>query len=89
MVHSIYLHNVFIALFRFHAVYWPAFLIAANLPLPRQIFAHSHWTMNKMKMSKSLGNVIDPLQAMDKYGVDAVRYYLIRDGGVADDGGKY
>ncbi|CAG8468195.1 1462_t:CDS:10 [Paraglomus occultum] len=73
---------------RFHAVYWPAFLMAANLPLPRQIFAHSHWTMNKMKMSKSLGNVIDPLQAMDKYGVDAVRYYLIRDGGVADDGGN-
>ncbi|CAG8518492.1 9795_t:CDS:10 [Paraglomus brasilianum] len=73
---------------RFHAVYWPAFLMAANLPLPRQVFAHSHWTMKKMKMSKSLGNVIDPLQAMDKYGVDAIRYYLMRDGGIADDSGK-
>jgi len=63
--------------------------MAANLPLPRQVFAHSHWTMKKMKMSKSLGNVIDPLQAMDKYGVDAIRYYLMRDGGIADDSGKY
>jgi methionyl-tRNA synthetase len=71
---------------RFHAVYWPAFLMAANLPLPEQILAHAHWTMNKQKMSKSRGNVADPFLVMDTYGVDTVRYYLMRDGGLADDG---
>ncbi|ORZ25941.1 tRNA synthetases class I (M)-domain-containing protein, partial [Absidia repens] len=71
---------------RFHAVYWPAFLMAAKLPLPQQILAHAHWTMGKHKMSKSRGNVADPFQVMDLYGVDSVRYYLMRDGGLADDG---
>ncbi|RUS20369.1 tRNA synthetases class I (M)-domain-containing protein [Endogone sp. FLAS-F59071] len=71
---------------RFHAIYWPAFLMAADLPLPRQIIAHSHWTMGKQKMSKSRGNVADPFEAMQKYGVDPIRYYLIRDGGITDDG---
>ncbi|KAI9302214.1 tRNA synthetases class I (M)-domain-containing protein [Cunninghamella echinulata] len=71
---------------RFHAVYWPAFLMAAKLPLPEQILAHAHWTMNKSKMSKSKGNVADPFLAMDTFGVDAVRYYLMKDGGFADDG---
>ncbi|CAO3651666.1 unnamed protein product [Cunninghamella blakesleeana] len=71
---------------RFHAVYWPAFLMAAKLPLPEQILAHAHWTMNKSKMSKSKGNVADPFLAMDTFGVDTVRYYLMKDGGFADDG---
>lgn len=62
--------------------------MAAGLPLPRQIIAHSHWTMGKQKMSKSRGNVADPFEAMQKYGVDPIRYYLIRDGGIADDGGE-
>lgn len=63
--------------------------MAANLPLPKQILAHAHWTMNKQKMSKSKGNVVDPFELMDTYGADAVRYFLVRDGGLADDGGKY
>ncbi|KAI9315907.1 tRNA synthetases class I (M)-domain-containing protein [Dichotomocladium elegans] len=71
---------------RFHAVYWPAFLMAAGLPLPKQILAHAHWTMNKQKMSKSKGNVIDPFLLIDRFGADAVRYFLVRDGGLADDG---
>lgn len=73
---------------RFHAIYWPAFLMAAQLPLPKQILAHAHWTMGKQKMSKSRGNVADPFEVMNTYGVDPVRYYLVRDGGFADDGGK-
>ncbi|CAO3643212.1 unnamed protein product [Mucor hiemalis] len=71
---------------RFHAIYWPAFLMAAELPLPKQILAHAHWTMGKQKMSKSRGNVADPFQVLKDYGVDPVRYYLVRDGGLADDG---
>jgi methionyl-tRNA synthetase len=73
---------------RFHALFWPAFLMAANLPLPQKIIAHSHWTMEKQKMSKSRGNVVDPIKAMSDYGVDTIRYYLMRDGGTTDDGGK-
>ncbi|CAG8541928.1 2213_t:CDS:10 [Ambispora leptoticha] len=80
------LHVVGKDILRFHALYWPAFLIAANIPLPRKILAHSHWTMGKQKMSKSRGNVVDPFQLLDLYGVDAMRYYLMRDGGIADDG---
>ncbi|KAI7867873.1 tRNA synthetases class I (M)-domain-containing protein [Spinellus fusiger] len=71
---------------RFHAIYWPAFLMAANLPLPRQILAHAHWTIDKQKMSKSRGNVADPFELLKTYGVDPVRFYLMRDGGLADDG---
>jgi methionyl-tRNA synthetase len=63
--------------------------MAAELPVPKQIVAHAHWTMNKQKMSKSRGNVVDPIAAMDRFGVDTVRYYLLRDGGLSDDGGMY
>lgn len=66
---------------RFHAVYWPALLLAAGLPLPRQIVAHAHWTVERAKMSKSKGNSVDPFSAIDTYGMDAVRFFLMRVGG--------
>ncbi len=64
---------------RFHAVYWPAFLMAAGLALPKQVFAHGWWTIDGQKMSKSRGNVVDPGAVADKYGVDAFRYFLLRE----------
>ncbi|KAF9956721.1 methionyl-tRNA synthetase [Mortierella alpina] len=70
---------------RFHAVYWPAFLMAAELALPKTIIAHAHWTQSKMKMSKSIGNVVDPFTAMKEFGTDTIRFYLMNDGGLADD----
>jgi len=70
---------------RFHAVYWPAFLMAAELPLPKHIIAHSHWTVDKQKMSKSKGNVVDPFELIRQYGVDNVRYFLMREAKLADD----
>ena len=73
---------------RFHAIYWPAFLIAAGLPLPERLIVHGHWTVNHIKMSKSIGNVVDPGKLIDHYGVDAVRYFLLRDGSLANDGGN-
>lgn len=63
---------------KFHAVYWPAFLMAADLPLPRTIFTHGHWSVGKTKMSKSIGNVVDPISMLDEFGLDAVRYLLLR-----------
>lgn len=62
-----------------HAVYWSTMLMALNLPLPRNIFAHGWWTVDGRKMSKSLGNVVDPNAIADKYGVDAFRYFLFRE----------
>ena len=62
-----------------HAVYWPTMLMAAGVPLPRTIFAHGWWLMGEEKMSKSLGNVVRPLDLIDLVGVDPVRYYLLRD----------
>lgn len=62
---------------RFHAVYWPAFLLSAKLKLPRAIFIHGYFTINGQKMSKTLGNVIDPVNIIEKYGADALRYYLL------------
>jgi methionyl-tRNA synthetase len=64
---------------RFHAVYWPTFLMAAGMPLPRKVFAHGWWTVEGQKMSKSLQNVVEPNMLIDKYGVDAVRYFLLRE----------
>ncbi len=64
---------------RFHAVYWPAMLMSAKLPVPKRIFGHGFLTKNGQKMSKSLGNVIDPVDLSDRYGSDAVRYYFIKE----------
>jgi methionyl-tRNA synthetase len=62
-----------------HAVYWPTMLMSAGIPLPKTIFAHGWWLMEKSKMSKSIGNVVDPMELIDEYGVDPVRYYLMRE----------
>lgn len=70
---------------RFHCIYWPAFLMALNLPLPKQFLSHAHWTMNRAKMSKSEGNVVNPFFAMNRFGVDVMRYYMVHDGGIVDD----
>ncbi len=64
---------------RFHAVYWPAFLMSARLNVPDRVFAHGWWTVEGHKMSKSLGNVVDPFEAAEKYGVDQLRYFLLRE----------
>lgn len=64
---------------RFHAIIWPAMLMSAGIKLPDHIAAHGWWTVDGEKMSKSLGNVVDPIEEVKKYGVDAFRYYLIRE----------
>ncbi|KAF8547451.1 hypothetical protein OG21DRAFT_1517356 [Imleria badia] len=66
---------------RFHAIYLPAILSAMNLAMPKTLLTHAHWTAGQKKMSKSLGNVADPMAAMDEFGVDTVRFYLARVGG--------
>ncbi|KAJ5731227.1 Methionyl-tRNA synthetase [Penicillium malachiteum] len=70
---------------RFHCVYWPAFLMALDLPLPRNVLVHGHWTMNREKMSKSTGNVVNPFFAIDRFGVDGMRFFLAYQGGLGDD----
>ncbi|MFT5169486.1 MAG: methionyl-tRNA synthetase [Candidatus Omnitrophota bacterium] len=62
-----------------HCVYWPTMLFSLGIPLPKTIFAHGWWLMGKSKMSKSLGNVVSPLDLIEEYGVDSVRYYLMRE----------
>ncbi len=80
------LHIVGKDILRFHAVYWPAFLMAADLPLPKRVFAHGWWTNEGEKISKSLGNVIDPIQLVNQYGLDQVRYFLLREVTFGNDG---
>jgi len=70
---------------RFHCIYWPAILLSANLPLPKLIFIHGYITSAGQKMSKSLGNVIDPFELVQKYGTDAVRYFLLREASPFED----
>ncbi len=71
---------------RHHAVYWPAFLLAADLELPKKIFAHGWWTNEGNKISKSLGNVIDPIEIIKNYGLDQFRYFLLREVPFGNDG---
>lgn len=71
---------------KFHAVYWPCFLLSAGLPLPKRVVAHGWWTVEGQKMSKSLGNAIDPFALAEKYGVDPFRYFLLREVPFGSDG---
>lgn len=70
-------HVIGKGIIRFHAVYWPAFLLSAGLKIPKSLFVHGYFTVDGQKMSKTLGNVVDPLEIIGKYGVDALRYYLL------------
>ncbi|OYU72588.1 MAG: methionine--tRNA ligase, partial [Alphaproteobacteria bacterium PA3] len=72
---------------RFHTVYWPAFLMSAKLPLPKQVFGHGFLLSRGEKMSKSLGNVVDPMDLAKLFGVDALRYFLMREVSFGQDGG--
>ncbi len=80
------LHVVGKDILRFHAVYWPAFLMAAGLAPPRRVFAHGWWTVEGEKMSKSLGNFIAPQQLVETYGVDPIRYFMLRELPFGNDG---
>ena len=86
------LHMIGKDIIRFHAVYWPAFLMSAGLPLPRRVFAHGFLYNRGEKMSKSVGNVVDPVSLVETFGVDPVRYFLLRevpfgqDGSYSEDG---
>lgn len=70
---------------RFHTIYWPAFLMALNLPVAHRYLTHAHWTMNAQKMSKSTGNGVNPFFAIERYGVDTIRFYMAHEGGIVDD----
>jgi len=80
------LHMVGKDILRFHAVYWPAFLMAADLPCAKRVFAHGWWTIEGEKMSKSLGNVIAPADLVAQYGLDQTRYFLMREVPFGNDG---
>jgi len=71
---------------RFHAIYWPAFLMSLELPLPKHIAAHGWWTRDGDKMSKSKGNVVNPKEVADAYGLDAFRYFMLREVPFGQDG---
>lgn len=80
------LHMVGKDILRFHAVYWPAFLMAAGLEPPKRVYAHGWWTNEGQKISKSLGNAIDPVDLVNRYGLDQVRYFLLREVPFGNDG---
>jgi len=87
--HSVWNNTVHVIgkdILKFHAIFWPAFLLAARLPLPRTILAHGWWTSEGQKISKSVGNVIDPVALADEVGLDALRYYLLRESPLDRDG---
>lgn len=71
---------------RFHAIFWPAFLMSAKLPLPKTVFAHGWWTVEGEKMSKSKGNFVDPFEFVEKYGTDPFRYFLLKEFPFGQDG---
>jgi methionyl-tRNA synthetase len=80
------LHLVGKDIIRFHAVYWPAFLMAAGLPVPKRVYSNGWWTIAGEKMSKSIGNVVDPRDLVTTYGLDPVRYFLLREVPFGNDG---
>ena len=80
------LHLIGKDILRFHAIYWPAFLLAANLPLPKRVYGHGWILSGDEKMSKSKGNILDPLEIIDKYGLDPLRYYLLKEVSFGNDG---
>ena len=80
------LHIVGKDILRFHTVYWPAFLMSAGLDIPKKVFAHGWWTVEGEKMSKTLGNVVDPFKVAKEYGVDELRYFLLREIPFGQDG---
>ena len=71
---------------RFHAIYWPAFLLAAKIDIPKKIFGHGWILSNDKKMSKSIGNILDPIEIIDKYGIVQLRYYLMKEVSLGNDG---
>jgi methionyl-tRNA synthetase len=79
-------HVIGKGIIRFHAIYWIAFLLSAGLPLPKTIFVHGYFTVNGQKMSKTIGNVVDPIELIEKYGTDALRYYFLKEIPPTDDG---
>jgi len=79
-------HLIAKEILRFHTVYWPALLMAADIALPGKVFVHGYLLMEGEKMSKSLGNVIDPFDVIERYGADALRFYLLRDVSFGQDG---
>ena len=80
------LHIIGKDILRFHAVYWPAFLMAAKITLPQKIYSHGWILSDEKKMSKSLGNILDPLKIINDYGIDELRYYLIKEVSLGNDG---
>ncbi len=80
------IHMIGKDIIRFHAVYWPAFLMSAGLPLPRRVFAHGFLLNKGEKMSKSLGNVVDPTNLVEHFGLDQIRYFLLREVSFGQDG---
>lgn len=80
------LHLVGKDIIKFHCALWPAMLLSAGLPLPKKVFAHGFFTIDGQKISKSLGNAIDPVELTARYGVDALRYYLLREISFGEDG---
>ena len=79
-------HLVGKEIIRFHTIYWPIMLMALDLPLPKKVFGHGWLLMKDGKMSKSKGNVVDPVTLIDRYGLDALRYYLLREVPFGSDG---
>tara|TARA_B100000579_G_scaffold436435_1_gene462379 strand:+ start:4602 stop:6143 length:1542 start_codon:yes stop_codon:yes gene_type:complete len=80
------LHIIGKDILRFHAIYWPAFLLAANLETPNRVYGHGWILSDEKKMSKSLGNILDPLEIIKNYGIDQLRYYLIKEVSLGNDG---
>ena len=80
------LHLIGKDILRFHAVYWPAFLLAADIPPPKRVYGHGWILSGEEKMSKSKGNILDPIEIIDQYGLDPLRYYLIKEVSFGNDG---